>query len=88
MYELFGGETLLRWQKIWWCESKPTEIMITHNLTTLPTQLRDVAQFDVISNDGTFPEKEELPLSLLNWKYGSGNGCVNNQDKYFQDGWK
>lgn len=62
--------------------------MITHNLTTLPTQLRDVAQFDVISDDGTFLEKEELPLSLLNWKYGSGNGCVNNQDKYFQDGWK
>lgn len=56
-------------------------------MTTHPDS-GDVAQFDVISNDETFPEKEELPLSLLNWKYGSGNGCVINQDKYFQDGWK
>lgn len=42
----------------------------------------------MISNDETFPEKEEIPLSLLNWEYVSGNGYVINQDKYFQDGWK
>lgn len=67
--KLFGGGTLVGWRNIeWW------EIMTTHNLTIPPPWLQDVAQFDMISNDQTFPEKDQLPLSLLNWEYGSGNG--------------